>query len=194
MLSSGLLEIRQVDRGLSPGVKAGDADLDYEIVDRAGECAPPGPLQPSPRPWAGLAAQEEEGEPGSPGRLGRQASASPEAGLRKRASLLPCPGPLGNPKYLVIQAHALFSGRPFCLSPGSQGSCAHLPIPLSNKGSDSSGHTFLLSVPLSLSPSLLWSGDTRVSQRHQKAAGFRTPTPTPEEAPVGSISPPSGGT
>ncbi|XP_044103201.1 caspase recruitment domain-containing protein 14 isoform X1 [Neovison vison] len=32
---SGLLEIRQVDRGLSPGVKAGDADLDYEIVDRA---------------------------------------------------------------------------------------------------------------------------------------------------------------
>ncbi|XP_059003307.1 caspase recruitment domain-containing protein 14 isoform X2 [Mustela lutreola] len=32
---SGFLEIRQVDRGLSRGVKAGDADLDYEIVDRA---------------------------------------------------------------------------------------------------------------------------------------------------------------
>ncbi|KAI5764368.1 CARD14 [Gulo gulo luscus] len=44
---SGFLEIRQVDRGPFRGVKAGDADLDYEIVDRADlpECE--NSLQPS---------------------------------------------------------------------------------------------------------------------------------------------------
>lgn len=53
MLPSGYPEILPVDRAPSPGAKAGDADLDYEIVDRAGECTPPGPLQPPiPPGWA----------------------------------------------------------------------------------------------------------------------------------------------
>uniref|UniRef100_A0A8C9JTB7 Caspase recruitment domain family member 14 n=1 Tax=Panthera tigris altaica TaxID=74533 RepID=A0A8C9JTB7_PANTA len=42
-------ETLQVDRGPSPGAKAGDTDLDYEIVDPAGECTPP-PPPPPPRP------------------------------------------------------------------------------------------------------------------------------------------------
>ncbi|KAF0887064.1 CAR14 protein, partial [Crocuta crocuta] len=37
---SNFPESLQVDRGPSPGAKAGDTDLDYEIVDRAGEALP----------------------------------------------------------------------------------------------------------------------------------------------------------
>lgn len=37
---SGFSEILEGDWGGCPGAKAGDADLDYEIVDRAGECVP----------------------------------------------------------------------------------------------------------------------------------------------------------
>ncbi|KAF3817177.1 hypothetical protein GH733_011577 [Mirounga leonina] len=46
---SGFPEILQVDRGPTPGTKAGDADLDYEIVDGADvpEC------ESSLQPWAG---------------------------------------------------------------------------------------------------------------------------------------------
>lgn len=40
-LHSGFPEILEVDGGASLGGEAGDADLDYEIVDRAGERAPP---------------------------------------------------------------------------------------------------------------------------------------------------------
>lgn len=35
---SGFLEILEVDGGASPGAKAGNAVLDYEVVDRPGEC------------------------------------------------------------------------------------------------------------------------------------------------------------
>lgn len=37
---SSSLEIPEADGRASPGAKAGDADLDYEIVDRAGERTP----------------------------------------------------------------------------------------------------------------------------------------------------------
>ena len=54
MPCSGCPDIPEVDQGGSPGAKAGDADLDYEIVDRAGERILQ-PLQPPHHPQAGLA-------------------------------------------------------------------------------------------------------------------------------------------
>ena len=46
-LRSSFPETLEVDRGASPEPKAGDADLDYEIIDRAGECSPP-PVSAAP--------------------------------------------------------------------------------------------------------------------------------------------------
>nr|XP_035923271.1 caspase recruitment domain-containing protein 14 [Halichoerus grypus] len=56
---SGFPEILQVDRGPSPGARAGDADLDYEIVDRADvpEC------ESSLQPWAGGLTLSSSGVP-----------------------------------------------------------------------------------------------------------------------------------
>lgn len=52
MLCSSFPEILEVDGGTSLGAKAGDTDLDYEIVDRAGERASPS-LCSTPSPGLG---------------------------------------------------------------------------------------------------------------------------------------------
>lgn len=59
MLCSGCPEILEVDQGGSLGAKKSNADLDFEIVDRAGECTPK-PLQPPHHPWLGWQSQEED--------------------------------------------------------------------------------------------------------------------------------------
>lgn len=57
MLCSSCPEILEVDQGGSLGAKKSNADLDFEIVDRAGECTPK-PLQPPHQPWLGWQRQE----------------------------------------------------------------------------------------------------------------------------------------
>lgn len=82
-LCSGFPEILEVDGGASPGAKAGDTDLDYEILDRAGERASPQPLQ-HPLPWAG----QERARSG----IFREATVSPGAGQRAVAVTSPWMG------------------------------------------------------------------------------------------------------
>lgn len=67
MFFSGCPKTLEVDQGGSLGAKKGDADLDYEIVDRAGEHTPQ-PLQPPHHPWAGLAEPGGEVKTGILGR------------------------------------------------------------------------------------------------------------------------------
>lgn len=111
MLSSGFPETLQVDQGPSPGAKAGDADLDYEIVDRAGECTPPGPVQPLTSPGLSRRISEKTGVQG-----GRRETGYLCRGWAEEASVTAAGAQaLGNPGYLAILAHALFTGRPFCL-------------------------------------------------------------------------------
>ena len=55
----GCPDILEVDQGGSLGAKKSNADLDFEIVDRAGECTPK-PLQPPHHPWLGWQSQEGE--------------------------------------------------------------------------------------------------------------------------------------
>lgn len=61
MFFNGCPQTLEVDQGGSLGAKKGDADLDYEIVDRAGEHTPPtSEATPPPLGWAGRARQGSE--------------------------------------------------------------------------------------------------------------------------------------
>lgn len=73
MLCSSFPEILEVDGGTSLGAKAGDTDLDYEIVDRAGERASPS-LCSTPSPGLGRRGKfgDLQGGPVSPQGLGTE--------------------------------------------------------------------------------------------------------------------------
>lgn len=79
MLCSSFPEILEVDGGTSLGAKAGDTDLDYEIVDRAGDAPPPASAAPPPLGWAG----------GASSGIFRRPSVSPGAGHRAVAMTSP---------------------------------------------------------------------------------------------------------
>lgn len=61
MLCSGCPEILEVDQGGSLGAKKSNADLDFEIVDRAGECTPNLCSHPTSPGWAGRDRKEKAG-------------------------------------------------------------------------------------------------------------------------------------
>ena len=89
MLFSGCPKTLEVDQGGSLGAKKGDADLDYEIVDRAGEHTPQ-PLQPPHHPWAGLAVTGGEVKTG----IFRESDETPQflsRGWAERSELDYCP-------------------------------------------------------------------------------------------------------